>query len=75
MQLSTEMYVSQLFLASWTPVGLREAKNTNFSLLTHTKQLLFVTFCYTIAGIGTSFQTHGQAAANGQTDMEVETVI
>ena len=26
--------------------------------MTHTKQLLLVTFCYTTAGIGASFQTH-----------------
>ena len=30
----------------------RVAQNTYFSLLTHTKQLLLVTFCETTAGIG-----------------------
>ena len=44
---NTVMYVAQLFLASWTPVGLREAKNAYFSVLTHTKQLLLVMFCDT----------------------------
>ena len=40
-----------------------------------------VTFCYTTAGIGASFRTHGrtvkvgQTAAEGQTDVEVEIVI
>ena len=38
--------------------GLRVIQNAYFSLLTHTKQLLLVTFCDTIAGIGVSFLTH-----------------
>ena len=32
--------------------GLRVTQNAYFSLMTQTKQLLLVTFCYTIAGIG-----------------------
>ena len=56
-----------------------------FSLLTHTKQLLLVTFCDTLAGIEVSFladrtgrmetdgRNHGQT--DGQTDVEVEIVI
>ena len=57
--------------------GLRVTQNAYFSLMTHTKQLLFVTFCYTTAGIGASFRTHARrtAAAEGQTDVEVEIVI
>ena len=59
-------------------------QDTHFSLITHTKQLLLVIFCCTTAGIGASFWTHGQtdgrtaeeaAAAEGQTDVEVEIVI
>ena len=51
------MYEAQVFLASWTPVGLREAKNAYFSLSTQTKQLLLVTFCDTTAGIGVTSWT------------------
>ena len=43
--------------------GLRVTKNVYFSLMTHAKQLLLVTFCYTTAGIGASFWTHGQTDA------------
>ena len=46
------------------PVSLRVVQNTCFSLLTHTKQLLLVTFCCITAGIGASFRTHG----NGRTE-------
>ena len=42
--------------------------------MTHTKQLLLVTFCYTTAGIGANFWTHGRQT-EGQTDVEVEVVI
>ena len=38
--------------------GLRMTQNAHFSLLTHTKQLLILIFCDTIARIGPSFQTH-----------------
>ena len=47
--------------------GLRVTKNAYFSLMTHTKQLLFVTFCYTTAGIEVRFRTDG-----GQTDRRME---
>ena len=40
--------------------GLRVTQDAYFSLLTHTKQLLLVTFCYTSAGIQASFRTHGR---------------
>ena len=36
--------------------------------MTHTKQLLLVTFCSTTAGIGASFRTHGRRTENGRTD-------
>ena len=50
---------------------------TFISLITHTKQLLIVTFSATTAGIGASFQTHGRthACTEGQTDVEVKIVI
>ena len=59
--------------------GLRVTQNEYFSLIAHTKQLLLVTFCYTAAGIGASFRTHGRRTEDGrtegQTDVEVEIVI
>ena len=53
--------------------GLRLTKNAYFSLMTHIKQLSFVTFCDTTAGIGATFRTDGRK--EGQTDVEVEIVI
>ena len=60
-------------------------QNAYFSLITHTKQLLLMTFSVTTAGIGASFRTHGRMhgqthvrarrTVEGQTDMEVEKVI
>ena len=47
--------------------GLRVIQNAYFSLMTHTKQLLFVTFCCTTAGIEVSFRTHGRTDG-GRTD-------
>ena len=49
-------------------------------LLTHTKQLLLVTVCNTLAGSGVRFRTDArrtaaEAEAEGQTDMEVKIVI
>ena len=58
--------------------GLRVTQNAYLSLMSYTKQLLLVTLCYTTAGIGASFRTHGRntdARTEGQTDMEVEIVI
>ena len=48
------------------PRSLRVTQNAYFSLLTHTKKLLLVTFCETIAEIGVSFRTHGNR--DGWTD-------
>ena len=45
--------------------GLRVTQDAYFSLMTHTKQLLLVTFCYTAAGIGASFRTHGRRTEDG----------
>ena len=44
-----------------------------FLLLTHTKQLLLMTFCQTTAGNGATFRNDGMT--DGQTDVEVEIVI
>ena len=64
--------------------GLRVTQNAYFSLITHSKQLLSVTFFDTNAGIGVIFQTHIQThgqrrtdggQTEGQTDVEVEIVI
>ena len=56
------------------PKSLRVTQNANFSLITHTKKLLLVTFSDTTAGIGASFRTDAQTV-EGQTDVEVEIVI
>ena len=52
-------------------------QDVHFSLLTHTKQVLLVTFCYTTAENGASFWTHGQmdGRTDGQTEVEVEIVV
>ena len=54
-------------------------KNEYFSLLTHTKQLLLVTFCNTLAGIEIRFgrtepDGRTEPRTDGQTDVEVEIV-
>ena len=54
------------------PMGLVVTKNVYFSLLTHAKQLLFVTFCKTTAGNGASFWTHGRRTEDGRTDGRTE---
>ena len=46
--------------------GLRVTQDAYFSLLSHTKQLLLVTFSDTTAGIGASFRT--DARTHGRTD-------
>ena len=57
--------------------GLRVTQNAYSSLITHTKQLLLVTFSDTTAGIGASFRTdaqtdgrrtHGRRTDGGRTD-------
>ena len=52
---------------------LKMTKNAYFSLLTHTKQLLLVTFCNITAGIGASFSDTQKV--DEQTDVEVAIVI
>ena len=51
----------------WSDWGLSVTQNAYFSLITHTKQLLLVSICYTTAGIGASFRTHGHTE-DGRTD-------
>ena len=53
--------------------GLRLTQNVQFSLLTHTKQLLLVTFCYTTAGNG--MDTHKEPCMDEQKDVVVEIII
>ena len=48
--------------------GLRVTQDAYFSLLTHTKQLLLVTFCDTLAGIEVSFWADG--TGTGRTEPE-----
>ena len=73
------MYAPRLRLGGSSPTGLRVTQDAYFSLLTHTKQLLLVTFCDTLAGIEVSFWADGTGRTNGrtdgQTDVEVEIVI
>ena len=59
--------------------GLRVTQDACFSLLTHNKQLLLVTFCDTLEGIEVSFRRDGNTELDperdGQTNIEVEIVI
>ena len=59
------------------PCGPQVTLNAYFSLSTHTKQLLLVTYCHTPARIEVSFRTDGTGRnrTDGQTDVEVEIVI
>ena len=53
------------------PRGLRVTQNAYFSLLTHTKKLLLVTFCDPTAETKVSFWTDGGLTeAEGQTDVK-----
>ena len=45
--------------------GLRVTQHANFSIMTHTKQLLLLTFCQPTAGIGSSFVTDARRTADG----------
>ena len=56
------------------PRNLRVTQNEYFSLLTHTKELLLVTFCDLTSETGVSFRTDGQTE-EGQTDVEGEILI
>ena len=51
--------------------GLRVTRNAYFSLMTHTTQLLLMTFCETTAEIEVSFRTDGRAE-DGRTDRRTD---
>ena len=58
--------------------GLRVTQDAYFSLLTHTKQLLLVTFCDKLQELGLVFgHTEGRndGMTDGQTNVKVEIVI
>ena len=57
--------------------GLRVTQDVYFTLLTHTKQLLLLTFCNAAAETEVSLRTHERkrTETDGQTDVEVEIVI
>ena len=57
------------------PSGLRVTQNACFSFLTHTKQLLLVTFYNTTSGIEAGFRKHRRTAEEGQRDVEIEIVV
>ena len=48
--------------------GLRVTQDAYFLLLTHTKQLLLVTFCDPSAGIEVSVRTHGRTEQTERTE-------
>ena len=75
MVLKSNIRTLALHLWQWSNWGLRMTQNAYFLLITHTKQVLLVTFCDLTAGIGVSFRTDARTAAEGQTDVEVEIVI
>ena len=52
--------------------GLRVTQDAYFLLLTHTKQLLLVTFCDTLAGIEFSFWPDGTGRTDGRTDERMD---
>ena len=57
------------------PQGSEGDLNAYFTLLTHTKQLLLLTFLDTAAETEVSVRTHERTERDGQTDVEVEIVI
>ena len=57
------------------PRGMKVAQNAYFSLLTHTKQLLLVTFCYQTAEIVKWDKTEWMNTDGlHKTDMKVEII-
>ena len=54
--------------SSALPQQQRVTQNEYFSLISHTKQLLLVTFCDTTAGVSIIFRTHGRTHGGGRTD-------
>ena len=58
--------------AATVPLGSRVTQDAYFSLLTHTKQLLLVTFCDTLAGIEVSFWVDGTGRTDERTDRRMD---
>ena len=52
----------------WSYWGLRVTQDAYFSLLTHTKQLLLVTYCDTTAETDVSVQKHGRTDGTERTE-------
>ena len=62
-------YAPRLRLGGSGPTwGVRVTQDAHFSLLIHTKQLLLVTFCDTLARIEVSFWPDGTGTGTGTTD-------
>ena len=74
MVLKLNIHTSALPRRQRSDWGLRVTQDAYFSLLSHTKQLLLVTFSDITAGIEASFWTDARTA-EGQTDVEVKIVI
>ena len=51
-------------------IALRVTQSAYFSLLTHTKKLLLVTFCDLTAETGVSFRTHGRRTDGRRKDRQ-----
>ena len=66
MALKSSVRTSALLQQQQSDCGLRVTQNAYFSLMTHAKQLLLVTFFDTTVGIGASFRT--DARTHGRTD-------
>ena len=67
--LKSNIRSSALPWRQWSDWGLRVTQNAYFSLITHTKQLLSVTFCDPTADTRVSFWTHKRKwNGNGWTD-------
>ena len=74
MVLKSSIHTSDLPWWHRSDWGVRVTQDAYFSLLTHTKQPLLVTFCDTIAGIGTVTGQDG-TMPGGRTDVNVEIVM
>ena len=68
MVLKSSIRTSALLQWQRSDWGLRVTQDAYFSLLSHTKQLLLVTFFDTTVGIGASFRTDARTDGGGRTD-------
>ena len=76
MVLKSSIHTLALPRWQWPDLGVRVTQNAYFSLITHTKQLLLVTYSDITAGIGASFGADARMPeGEGQTDVEVKIVI